>query len=361
MKIIFNTNQTYLHGGVEKVMATKANYFATLPDVEVYILTTEQQNNPPCYFLDKRIKTIDLGINYNRSKFYFSKENLRKAVKHFKSQKKIFKELDPDIIISPNFNFDLYWLPFIHRKSKKIKEIHGSRYNWKSSLKNRVNAFFEKRYDALVILNKDEAAYFSSNNVIIIPNPVDLPNLRAELTKKQVVAAGRISPVKGFSDLIESWGIVSKDFPDWQLHIYGQDYQGTQRILEQQIKNLTLENIIFKGSVEDLPKIMTQYSIYAMSSINECFPMVLLEALSVGLPVVSYDCPNGPRNIITLGDDGFLAKYRNPENLAENLKRLMGNEELRKKMGNHAKENICRFTTKEVMKQWQSLLNLPNV
>ena len=116
MKIVFNTDQIYLHGGIEKVMATKANYLVNQNKTEVYIITTEQLGNLPCYYLDPKIKLIDLNINYNRSKSYFSRENLLKAKKHFSSQRKILKELQPDIVISPNYNN--YWLPYIKNKAK---------------------------------------------------------------------------------------------------------------------------------------------------------------------------------------------------------------------------------------------------
>ena len=144
MKIIFNTDQIYLHGGIEKVMATKANYFAALPNVEVIILTTEQKKRTACYMLDARVKQIDLAINYNRSKSYFSAENIKKAVKHFFKQRKMLKKLQADILISPNYNFDHYWLPFIKpTKTKVLKEIHASGYDVptqrkKASLLNRL-------------------------------------------------------------------------------------------------------------------------------------------------------------------------------------------------------------------------------
>ena len=128
MKILFNTDQIYLHGGIEKVMATKANYFASLPGVEVFVVTAEQEDHSPIYPLDSRIRLIDLGINYNRSQSYFSKGNLRKAVRHYRKQKELFRSLKPDVVISPNFNFDHYWLPFIKGKALVIKERHSSRY-----------------------------------------------------------------------------------------------------------------------------------------------------------------------------------------------------------------------------------------
>lgn len=365
MKIVFNTDQIFLHGGIEKVMATKANYFANQKDVEVYIVTTEQGKNAPCYPLDKKIKLIDLGINYERSKSYFSNENLLKAKLHFTRQKKLFTDLQPDIIISPNYNFDHYWLPFIKNKAKLIKERHGSRFfetqqrknaSVFSKLKFLLNDYIDGLYDKIVVLNPDEKYYLQSNNVVVIPNPTELSSLRADLKKKKVIAAGRISPVKAFDQLIEVWSLLYQDFTDWQLHFYGQDYLDTQQKLEQLVQKHHLESVIkFKGSVNNLPETMTDYSIYAMTSETECFPMVLLEALSVGLPVISYDCPNGPRNILINGEDSILVPDKNIPIFATQLKELMQNENLRQEMGTKGLINVQRFGTEKVMQQWIDL------
>lgn len=367
MKIVINTDQIYLHGGIEKVMATKVNFWAGLKATEVVIVTTEQQHHLSCYPLDSQVKCIDLGINYNRSKSYFSKENLKKAITHYQKQRQLFKELQPDIIISPNFNFDHYWLPFIKQKAKLLKERHSSWYleeaqrkkgSFVKKIKFKLQDWIEERYDRIVVLNEDEKKYVHSNNAVVIPNPVTTSTLKADLSRKQVIAAGRISPVKGFGDLIDAWALIHSEFSDWQLHFYGQDYLGTQERLKKQIADLHLEQVVFfKGNVDDLPKTMTEYSIYAMTSETECFPMVLLESLSVGLPIVSYDSPNGPRNIVSNNQDGFLVPYKNIPIFAQQLKKLMKYEDLRHQMSQKAQENVHRFSLNRVMQQWRDLFD----
>lgn len=368
MKIVFNTDQIYLHGGIEKVMATKVNYWVNLPNVEVYIVTTEQQGLKPCYEIDDRVQLIDLGINYNRSKSYFSIENVKKAILHFKKQKALFKKLKPDSIISPNFNFDHYWLPFIKGNSKLIKERHASRYlepnqrkkaSGLGKLKFQFTDWIESKYNHIVVLNEDEAKYVRTGNAIVIPNPIDPTPLQAHLKNKQVMTAGRIAPVKGFDHLIKAWKMVYQEAPDWQLHIYGDNYGSTRQELEELIKKNELQEVIhFKGAVDNLPDKMVDYNIYALSSVTECFPTVLLEALNVGLPVVAYDCPNGPRNIITNNKDGFLADNQNTKALANKLMLLIDDQELLEKFANSAKKNSQRFSTSEIMLKWNNLLNL---
>lgn len=368
MKIIFSTDQIYLHGGIERVLAIKANYLAAIPNVEVYIVTSEQNNHQPCYALHKDVKIIDLDICYNRRKSYFSFENIRKAILHYWRQRKLFRGLKPEVVISPNFNFDHYWLPLIKGKAQVIKERHSSRYfeynarndaNFLNKLRFRFNDWIDAKYDRIVVLNPDEKDFVYSENAVVIPNPIEKSSLMADMHQKRVIAAGRISPVKAFDELVEAWKIVVKDYPDWQLHIYGEDYVETKGQLQKKINDHKLGNVIlFCGSVNNIPLTMCDYSIYAMSSKTECFPMVLLEALSVGLPVVSYDCPTGPRNIIVNFKEGFLVKDRNVSELARSLIKLMSDIDLRKEFSKNAKSRIELFETKAVMKQWLTLFDL---
>lgn len=367
-RIVICTDQIYLHGGIEKVMATKVNYWANLSNVEVIIITSEQKNQPPRYQLHSKVQLMDLGVNYNRQKSYISIENVLKAAKHFCRQKKLLKKLQPQAIISPSFSFDHFWLPFIKSKTILIKERHSSRYldelsrqhpSLTKKLKMQFSDLIEKHYDYIIVLNKDEQSYVHTGNAVVIPNPIDLSDNVAELENKQVIAAGRISPIKRFDMLIEAWSLVHQYQPDWQLHIYGEDYLGTKAKLEQKITDLGLNEVIkIKASVPSLEKVLSQYSIYAMTSESECFPTVLLESLSVGVPIISFDCPNGPRNILTDQVDGYLVENGNTKAFAQALINLMKDDKTRHAMGQQAKQNVLRFSAPIIMNTWQSLLKL---
>jgi len=368
MKIVYNTDQIYQHGGIEKVMATKVNYLVDQLDYEVFIVTTEQKNHVPCYPLDTRVTLVDLQVNYDRTQSYFSFTNAKKALVHIIRQRRLYKQMQPDVIISPNYNFDHFWLPFIKpKKTKLFKEIHSSRFQepFLRKQKKILNWFYwkfqdwiEAKYDKVIVLNIDEVNYRPHNNVVVLSNPVEPFAGSANLDYKKVMAAGRIAPVKGFDQLIKAWSLVHKQYPDWELHIYGDDYNGTILALNELIKTIGLQDVVqIRSSVPNLMHIMQDYSIFALSSQTECFPTVLLESLAVGLPVISYDCPNGPRNIITANQDGFLVSECNISQFAEALLVLMQNNEIRKEMGENAKRNCERFHTNNVMKQWIHILN----
>jgi glycosyltransferase involved in cell wall biosynthesis len=366
-KIVFSTDQVFRHGGIEKTMAEKANYFADVEGYDVMIITTEQLGQSPRYPLSPNVRLIDLGINYSRRKSYLHIDNLRRIPKHFSKSKTIFSSIKPDVIITSNYAYDFYWLPFICRKAIKFKEFHSSkRYQSESRSKNTnifvkfkywVNDVIKARYDRLILLNPDEQQYYESDKLAVIPNSISPSPLTARLQNKRAVAAGRIAPVKGFDHLIKAWKLVTDREPDWQLDIYGEDYDGTQEQLEELISKLNLiGKVQFAGVTDEMPETMLDYSLYLMSSETECFPMVLLEAMAIGLPIVSYDCPTGPRNIVTDGEDGFLVEDQNISALADKILLLIKDDELRQTFGKNAKQNSKRFENTTVMTRWKELL-----
>ncbi len=367
MRIVYLTDQIYLHGGLEKVMAEKANYFVREFGYEVFILTTEQRNLPPCYSLDEAVKIVDIGVEYERNRSYLSWVNLKKIHKHYRDLNIALAEIGPDVVISVNYAFDFYWLPFVSKKIPKFKEFHSSRYyenalrkentSFLKKLKYRIDDYIESKFDKLILLNKDERIFFNSDNLIVIPNPIEPTDIFASLQNKKVIAAGRIAPVKGFESLIKAWSKVSEVYPDWKLDIYGQNHLDTQRDLQQSIDRLQMQTkIVFSGTSSSMRETMSDYSMYIMTSQTECFPMVLLESLSVGLPVVSFDCPTGPANIVTQGRDGFLVEDKNIDALCEKIILLISDAELRIQFGFNAKANVKRFAPEIVMEQWRKVL-----
>lgn len=365
MKILYLTDQIYLHGGIEKVLSQKANYLADIFGDEVIIVTYNQQGRIPVYAFSEKIKRIDLGINYEIGTCYFHPKNLLKMPLHKKRLKEAIKQLQPDVIISSSYGPDFFFLPDIAPSIPKIKEFHGSRYlsslsklTYRQQLQQRKLKRAEAKYDALAVLNDDEKKFYHNRKIVVIPNPSESNAATANIASKKILAAGRISGVKNFGALIDAFAAVSHEFPDWELHFWGEDYTGTQQQLQDQINRYQLqEQIKFMGVTPNLKEEMLKYSLYGMTSETECFPMVLLEALSAGLPVISYDSPTGPKHILTHESDSFLVPYKNSAIFVERLKELMRDENLRKHMGANGKRNAQRFEIATVMQQWKNLFN----
>jgi glycosyltransferase involved in cell wall biosynthesis len=368
MRILFTTDQIHLHGGIEKVMAEKANWFADVSGHEVIILTTEQNRLPACYPLSSKIVLKDIAINYNRKKSYFHPKNLRKLPFHFRQWKKAIKEINPDVLISCNYAFDFYWIPFYFKNLPKIKEFHSSRYfenkkrkevGFLKGIKYRINDFIESRFTKLVVLNTDEIPFYKCSNLAVIPNPVKATGTqKASLTNKKVIAAGRITPIKGFDTMISVWKEVVYKSPDWELHIYGQGEAMYINELQNKISTLNLDgNVFIHPATSRLRDEMLDSSMYLMTSNTECYPMVLIEALSVGLPVITFDAPTGPRHIVKNNSTGFVTPYQNIQAITEKILLLIQNNDLRKEFGTNALQDSLSFQLEQVMHYWEELFN----
>lgn len=361
MKILYVTDQLYLHGGIEKMLAQKINYWITFYNYEVVLCTSEQRDHGFVYPVDAKLRYIDLAVNYSRSKSYFHPENLLKSIKHFTALKALVKIEQPDIIVSVNFTPEQFFLPFLAKHIPKVKEFHASGVTFKKpetiaeKLKHQLFLLLDL-YQAKVLLNPDEKKYYPFEGLVVIPNFIEINEIKVSVEReKTIIAAGRIAPVKQFDHLIKAWSEIASDFPDWQLKIFGNGDEQLRAQLKQLINELQVFNIQLVRATDDLNEEMQKASIYAMTSATECFPMVLLEAQAAGLPIISYDCPHGPRNIITANREGWLSSHNEISIFAEKLSELIQNENLREAMGKAAKLNALRFSKEKIMKQWNAL------
>ncbi|WP_299311840.1 glycosyltransferase family 4 protein [uncultured Aquimarina sp.] len=367
MRIVFIIDQVYLHGGIERVLSIKANYFASQENTEVHIITTEQKEEKPCYTFDERITFKDLEINYNRRKSYFHPKNLKKLPKHISRTKSVLKQIKPDVIVVCSHSVDTYFVPFILKRIPKIKEFHYSKFIEKDKRKNptlfkkcffKFTDYVESKYDTLVILNKDESNYYKSNNTVVIPNPLTFyPDIVSELTSNRVITAGRIAAVKGYDMLIDIWKEIANVRKDWKLHIFGSGEPLYVKMLQDKINTADIQDTIkLMGSTDKIQEEMLQSSIFVMTSHNECFPLVLLEAQACGLPIVSFDCPYGPRNIIDM-ETGILVPPYDNNTFVNQLNALMNNRDSIREKGIRARENAKKYQLDSIMNLWQKMFN----
>ena len=212
-----------------------------------------------------------------------------------------------------------------------------------------------RKCDFFVTLTEnDKKQWKRINNIIVIPNPTCLkPVSSSSLKSKKVISIGRLDPQKGFDMLISAWQIVSKNHKDWCLDIYGDG--SLRNELERQIINLGLSTCKIHSATNDIYNKYLESSIYVMSSVYEGFGLVLTEAMSFGIPCISFDCPFGPSDIISNNKDGILVEPNNINKLAEAICFLIENEDKRIEFGNEAKINVQRFSAENIMPQWDKL------
>lgn len=366
MKILYCIGKTHNSGGMERVLANKANALVRMGH-QVSIVTTDQQGLPPYFAMDPRIQRFDLGINYaatnDQGLFRKVLAYPGKQRRHQKALTALLDRLRPDICVSMFDNeANLLWR--IKDGSKKVAEIHFSRYKrlqygnkgvkgWIDRFRSRQELNTARHYDRFVVLTQEDRGYWGDlDNMEVIPNANSFdPSESATLSAKRVIAVGRYDYQKGVDELISVWSKVKGKFPDWQLHIFG---QGELKVaLEQLIAQLGLEEVVkLCPPTKDIQQEYVQSAMLAMTSRYEGLPMALLEGQVCGLPLVAYACKCGPRDIIEDGVNGFLLEEGDREGMADRLMRLMADEQLRQAMGKSGVEKSKAFSEEEVMKKW---------
>ena len=367
MKIAYTINSTYNSGGMERVLMTKSNYLSDIAGHEVTIITSQQHNKTNFFPFSKRIKFHDLNINYDDSKGNPILKTLikwKKRIIHKRLLTKYLNKIRPDICISM-FDYDFTFLYQIKDGSKKILEFHFCKKQKVIESPNAIMKILQairiwswrkkiKKYERFIVLTEEDRKYWGNfNNIMVIKNPLlKIPNTKAKFDSKRVLSIGRISYQKGFDRLIQVWGIVSPNFPDWELHIVG---GGDFSELKRQIQDLNIENNVkIKPATDKIEDEYINSSIYTMTSRYEGLPMVLLEAMSYGIPVISFSCPCGPKDLIQ-PEYGSLVQEGDIKGFASALMSWMENEEKRKIGGQKAKEYVKQYTQDKIMKQWLNL------
>ncbi len=379
LKIVYCTPALYMAGGVERVLSLKANYFAEHLNYDITIILTEGKEKQLFYPLSDKIKVVHLDINFEdlwRCSF------IKKIFVYLKKQR-IFKKklsdelmrIHPDITISL-LRREINFLNEIKDGSKKIGELHVNRANYRNfesgdanAIKNLFAKFWMrnlvshlKRLDRFVVLTEeDKSSWTELDNVEVIPDPLAFEiGAASPLIRKRVIAVGRYVYQKGFDLLLKSWSKIEKQHPDWELAIYG---MGDRTPYEQIIDEMKIDKsrCHLYGSTLDIKKEYLDSSLFVFSSRFEGFGMVLIEAMACGLPVISFDCPCGPKDIVSHGEDGFLVPSGDTGSLADAMHKLMSDDTLRKEMASKAIANVRRFFLEEVVQRWRGLFISINV
>ena len=371
--ILYIYSEITIKGGTDKVLTEKANYLAT-HGYRVTILTESQMGRPLSFELAPEVHHVDMGLDFNKQ---YTQNSLSRFITytnlmhHYKKQlKRVLAELHPDITIT-TMGRSLSLLSKMHDGSIKMGESHTTKLHLRSlHLMEQRGVFFRlaakymrwkmcrcaSKLSVLVLLTQQDAEDWSGvTQTTVIPNPISFyPTDAAKLENKQAIMVGRYNDAKGYDYLIPAWEIVHRQYPNWQLHIYGSGelHDDVVRwIHERQLEN----TIILHEPINNIQEKYLDSSICVVSSRYEGFSLVILEAMSCGVPVVSFDCPYGPRHIINEGEDGILVDNLNFQALADGICKLIRNIELRKRMGATARRNILRFSKDAVMKQWDFL------
>ena len=358
---------------MERVLLNKISWLKKKkPDWKIKIVTSDQENRQPFYSLPEGVDMVDLQINYSRGNSLVAIAKIidffcRRAI-HKKRLAKLLNNEDADIVVTL-YPSESSFIPKLKDKSKKILEFHYSKNfrlqysrKWLMGLADRWRTNSDerlvRRFDRFVVLTHEDAeSWGNADNMRVIPNAaMKLSTDSSDCSAHRVIAVGRLDYQKGFDRLIEAWHIIkaSGRFPDWRLDIFGQGEW--QDMLNKLISDYNLvDSVQINAPTNNIASEYVNSSLLVMSSNYEGFPMVMIEAMSLGLPVVSFDFKCGPRDIIQDGVNGKIVRNGDVSALAITMMELMKNDNLRIQMGKEAAKVTQTYAEDHVMKTWIDL------
>ncbi|QYJ67490.1 glycosyltransferase family 4 protein [Flavobacterium litorale] len=354
MRLVYITNTISGAGGIQRILAIKANYLVAHKNYDVTIIVTNAKTEEPIrYNFHSDIKIFTITPNRSLLSYYSSYKKLIKST---------LKALNPNIIVMCDNGLKSFLLPkFIKHQYPVVYEMHVSKqiilssYGIFKGLVSKYMQHYASRYDKFVVLTNSGLKEWKLNNANVIPNPTWIVNPSvSNLHNKIAVALGRQVREKGYDRMLQAWKIVVDKHPDWTLKIYGDsntDYD-ISKITEE--LNIT-KNVLFCEPNTNVEAVFEAASINLLASRYEGFGMVLLEAAACGVPSVAFDCPVGPKNIITDGKDGLLITDGDIEAFASAVEKLIQDEELRIEMGKNAIQKAKQFAIAPIMEQWDTL------
>lgn len=361
------------YGGIEKAISSLANMFCS--DYEIEIISTYKLYEKPAFFIDKRVKIKYLIDDVpNREQFWasikkfnvasFIKESI-KSIKILKMKKEkmieAIRKIDSDIIISTRPFHNNLLGKYGKKDSVRIAWEHSHHNNSKKYINNLIKSC--KNLDYLVCVSKELNDFYKEKILNTKCKYIslaldDVPIQKATLKSKNIIAVGRLSKEKGFIDLVKVFNFVNKVYPDWHLSIVG-DGPENKNINKFILDNGLSDAVTMHGfqSPKERDKLLLNSSIYAMTSLTESFGLVLIEAMSYGLPCIAFDSARGAHEIIDDGANGYLVENRDMQVMAQTIIKLIADDKLRQKLGLAAYKKALTFSTNNVKKEWLKLFD----
>ena len=369
-KVVYIVGGLYQPSGMGQVLSCKVNYLAEHTDWQICVVLTERPDLPFYYNLSPNVKFVNFNINFDE----LDTMPLLKKICAYRKKQAAYKnkltsylmEVRSDITVT-TIRREINFINDIPDGSHKIGEIHFAKPDYRKFSKPYFPKFINHwitnkwqgkltqqlaRLDKFVVLTEEDAGYWDRlYNKIVIPNPLTkYPNSKSDGKNKVVISVGRYDIQKGFDMLIKAWAIVAQKHPDWTLRIFG---PGNNGLYQEQANNLGLNQLVECHGVSDqVYDEMAKASFYVLSSRYEGFGLVLIEAMAVGLPCVAFECPAGPRDIITDQKDGILVEKNNVPKLADAICYLIENDKDRENYSRLAITKSERYRIDNIMNKW---------
>ena len=353
-KYVFYIDSMQL-GGANRVMANLVNHFSSMGAGVILINDIAPDKDVPEYEIMDSVKRIFLDIH--------EKSSVLSNIKRIFKLRKIIKAEHIDTVVSfmgpPNIRMLLATMGL---KCRKIVSVRNDPYKeYGDGLVKKVTNIIFGLADGCVFQTKDAAEYFSERiqrKSKIIFNPVgkQFYGVKRVDNPQNIVTVGRLFPQKNHVLLIKAFSKLAHEFPDENLIIYGEGDLRSE--LEDLVRHLGLENrVLLPGSISSIPEKLAEAKIFVLSSDYEGMPNALMEAMAVGVPVISTDCPcGGPKILVRNGIDGLLVPCDNVEYLANVLCQKLDDKN-RENMGISAKQRAEIFREDKIYRQWEIFIS----
>lgn len=366
------------YGGVERAITSLANSLAKLDKYDIEIVSVYKLYEKSVFDIDEKVKVTYLlssklcpnkkewseALN-NLKLIRLGKESLKSLkilYKRRKSMVNYIKNSDADVIISTRIFLNELLSEYGKDNILKIGWEHNHYHDDMRYATDVIRS--AKNLDYFVLVSKGLQKFYHKKmrtfkcKCIYIPNAIEnVPKTKSPLTGEHIISVGRLSPEKGYLDLLKIYLDLKKKKCKWHLDIVG---DGSERSrLEKFIKENNLENDVtlhgFKNSKE-IEKLMQKSSIYVMTSYTESFGIVLLEAMSNGLPCLAFDSAEGAKEVITSGRDGYLIKHRNFKAMEKKILDLTKDIDMRKELGKNGRRKVKGYISDNICESWEKII-----
>lgn len=350
-------------GGAQRVISLLAGALASRGH-EVWLITLAARDDD-FFVVDPRVQRVALGLTADSGTVV---QALRANVQRWRALRGAISRVAPHVVLSFVTRMNvLAILACVGLPPRVVvsERIDPTRHS-EGQLWDALRGLTYRHADAVVVQTEGIARWFRSRlrrhaRVIVIPNPV-MPAIETKLAalppQPFILGAGRLVHQKGFDLLIRAFGLIAAGTPQLRLVIAGNGPEEPQ--LRQLVADLGLASrVLFLGAVENLPAVMRSAEAFVLSSRYEGFPNVLLEALASGLPIVSTDCPSGPREILHDGEFGLLVPCEDPQALADALRGVATDAGLRQRLSQAGSIATAAYEMNRVTTSWEAVLSAP--
>ncbi len=360
--------------GTERVMSDKINWLAEHGHI-VSLVTYEQGNHPLSLSLHPNVKINDLDVRFFKL-CYFSFIRKMWCLKKMKSifkvrLQKVVDDFSPDVIIATTYSINLLKeIVYLDTTARIIMESHtacfsvSKEYDYYS---NYIMRFVGRLYDAynyrslralslLIVLTDGDKRDWSryTNKLKVLPNPLTYYPKQIEEKKlpNRIICVGRLNVQKGFDLLIDAFAMIASQCAQWHIDIYG--HGEDENKLHNQIRKHSLDTRVrIHKPIANIYKEYMQSDFLVLSSRYEGFGLVLVEAMSCGIPCVAFKCKYGPDEIIKDGIDGLLVENGAVSDLANKMLWMIKHDSERMEMGKMARNSALRYKKERVMLEWE--------